>query len=226
MSHETPPHSTHVRFRYLISRANRAKHTSRGIKKRDAGGGLSRCWDAGGRAAQQPGARTTVPRQRLSSSMSVPSPPPPTNGHAGAGGAGGAHAAPPPPSGEREVLLETVAQKVLDEHRQWVPPGSAERPRLNTKRAREESGSPGLRDEDEGCSAANGGAGVLDILATRAVEESRAVGLSDEVVTLQQCKVRRRQASADARCRRGRHPCTMRALPLLPCAVLHRACCE
>ena len=197
-----------------------------GIKKRDAGGGLSRCWDAGGRAAQQPGARTTVPRQRLSSSMSVPSPPPPTNGHAGAGGAGGAHAAPPPPSGEREVLLETVAQKVLDEHRQWVPPGSAERPRLNTKRAREESGSPGLRDEDEGCSAANGGAGVLDILATRAVEESRAVGLSDEVVTLQQCKVRRRQASADARCRRGRHPCTMRALPLLPCAVLHRACCE
>ena len=95
---------------------------------------------------------------------------------------------PPPPSGEREVLLETVAQKVLDEHRQWVPPGSAERPRLNTKRAREESGSPGLRDEDEGCSAANGGACVLDILATRAVEESRAVGRSDEVVTLQQCK--------------------------------------
>jgi len=31
--------------------------------------------------------------------------------------------------------------------------------------------------------------GVLDILASRAVEESRASGMSDEVVTLQQCKV-------------------------------------
>jgi hypothetical protein len=67
----------------------------------------------------------------------------------------------------------------------YEPPGG-----LNSKRAREEDDCGGQRHEGEGFRAMGGDGGVLDILATRAVEESRAVGQSDEVVTLQQCKVR------------------------------------
>jgi hypothetical protein len=86
--------------------------------------------------------------------------------------------------------------------------------RMNSKRAREEDDGGGQRHEGEGSCAVGGDGGVLDILATRAVEESRAVGQSDEVVTLQQCKVRARRGGGRMRCApRSNPPTSTNALP-------------
>jgi hypothetical protein len=81
--------------------------------------------------------------------------------------------------------------------------------RMNSKRAREEDDCGSQRHEGEGSCAVGGDGGVLDILATRAVEESRAVGQSDEVVTLQQCKVRARRAGGRMRCAPRSNPPTL-----------------